>query len=103
MGVTTPATKGAERSMTRVKLSSGKTASLGAVSRDGLVFGTYVHGFFDEPAIRDGLITWLCERKGIAPSTLITGEPANAGDPLDLLANHIAAHVDMATIEAWIA
>jgi adenosylcobyric acid synthase len=36
----------------------------GAVSKDGLVFGTYVHGFFDSAKIANALISWLKKQKG---------------------------------------
>ncbi|HPN84264.1 MAG TPA: cobyric acid synthase [Victivallales bacterium] len=38
-----------------------------SISDDGLVFGTYIHGFFDEKKIADGLINWLRKRKGATP------------------------------------
>ncbi len=44
------------------------TNSYASISKDGLVFGTYVHGFFDEKEIADGLIKWLRKRKGAMPT-----------------------------------
>lgn len=37
----------------------------GAVSANGLVIGTYMHGIFDNDWIRQNIIRFLCERKGI--------------------------------------
>lgn len=39
----------------------------GAVSRDGLVFGTYIHGIFDNDNFRRHLINNLRRRKGLEP------------------------------------
>jgi cobyric acid synthase CobQ len=71
----------------------------GAVSEDGMVFGTYVHGLFDNAALRLRLLGWLCRRKGVEP-------PAGFGesdqpDPADTIANMLAAHVNMAAIRSW--
>jgi adenosylcobyric acid synthase len=38
----------------------------GAISDDGLVLGTYLHGFFDQPDLRYAIIRWLAERKGLS-------------------------------------
>jgi len=38
----------------------------GAVSADGRVLGTYVHGLFSTGAVRDGLLAHLAARRGIA-------------------------------------
>lgn len=39
----------------------------GAVSRDGLVFGTYIHGIFDNDKFRRHIINILRGRKGLEP------------------------------------
>jgi adenosylcobyric acid synthase len=39
----------------------------GAVSRDGLVCGTYVHGIFDDDCLRRHVINVLRQRKGLDP------------------------------------
>ena len=73
----------------------------GAVSADGMVIGTYLHGLFqNESAIR-ALVGFLYRRKGLEPpaeqegSTAIAG---SAGDPYDALADLFEAHIDMAKI-----
>jgi len=35
----------------------------GAISADGLVFGTYLHGLFDNEVVRDSLLAWLKSRR----------------------------------------
>jgi len=63
----------------------------GAVSPDGLVAGTYLHGLFHNVAVRQALLGALAERRGVAWT------PANQGgvDPYDCLADTVAAHVDL--------
>jgi adenosylcobyric acid synthase len=53
----------------RIIERSGKGVSMvdGAVSNNGNVIGTYVHGILDNDEIRLGLINYLRENKGISP------------------------------------
>jgi adenosylcobyric acid synthase len=67
----------------------------GAVSADGLVFGTYLHGLFANPQAVDGLLSYLAGKKGL-PYTGAAGE----GDPYDRLAALLEAHLDMEGIAA---
>ena len=62
----------------------------GAVSRVLPVLGTYLHGVFDEPGLRRGWVDALRSRKGLGQ-----GEPANARDPLDRLADMLEEHLDL--------
>ncbi len=50
----------------RMDRPSGKEGLLASLSKDGLVFGTYIHGFFDSKEMADGLVGWLCRREGMA-------------------------------------
>jgi adenosylcobyric acid synthase len=61
----------------------------GAVSADGLVTGTYVHGLFGDDRQRSA---WLA-RLGAAPSAIAHGALIEA--TLDRLAAHLAAHIDL--------
>jgi len=65
----------------------------GVVSDDGLLIGTYMHGFFTSPEIAATFITFLCDRKGIAWTA-----PETGADPFDALADHIEAHVKIEEI-----
>ncbi len=53
----------------RIIERSGKGVSMvdGAVSNNGNVIGTYVHGILDNDEFRLGLINYLRENKGISP------------------------------------
>jgi adenosylcobyric acid synthase len=63
----------------------------GAVSEDGRVFGTYLHGVFDNHDFRAALLNRIRKEKGlpkISPDNLVQ-------DPFDLLAEHLERHLDI--------
>ncbi len=66
----------------------------GRVNTDGLVFGTYMHGLFLNPAAANALLAYLSGKKGL-PYTPI---PAERSDPYDILACLFEEHVDMEAI-----
>ena len=53
----------------RITQKAGKECDRqeGLASEDGLVFGTYVHGIFDNDAFRRGILNALRQRKGLEP------------------------------------
>ena len=63
----------------------------GAVSKDGLVFGTYMHGLFLNPSAVNALLSYLYTKRGLP----FTPMPDSASDPYDTLADAFEAHVDM--------
>ena len=74
----------------------------GAVSPDGLVFGTYLHGLFqNEEAVR-ALLSHLYRKKGLSFGVegIGTSPPGMQGkpDPYDQLADLFEAHLDMEKI-----
>lgn len=75
---------------------SGSTAGVsdGAISADGRVFGTYLHGIFDNHAFRTAYLNRLRRAKGLAEQT---GQ-VPALDPYDQLALHMEKHLDLARI-----
>ena len=70
----------------------------GAVSGDGRVWGTYLHGLFDRPEARQALLAALRRRRGLsAPAA----QPVSTLEAeLDRLADHLEAHLDLAPILA---
>ncbi len=72
----------------------------GALSADGLILGTYMHGFFDSAPLRGAILRNLARHKGIAPRDW--GNATAAEDPFDRLAAHVRANLDMAQIRAII-
>lgn len=72
----------------------------GAVSADGLTWGTYIHGVFDDPSFRRAWLNRVRVRKGLAPrpvaeSMKVTQRLSSA---LDEWADHVARHVDMTAV-----
>ena len=66
----------------------------GAVSADGAVVGTMIHGLFENAAVRRSLIAELRKRKGLSPSETLLPEVA-ATDEFDRIAGVLRANVDM--------
>jgi adenosylcobyric acid synthase len=83
MGVST----GPDTARALVRFSDGRTD--GAVSADGRVAGTYLHGFFADDAQRRA---WI-ERLGGTPSR--HSHDADIQSTLDALADHLEAHIDV--------
>ena len=74
----------------------------GAVSDDGLVFGTYLHGLFLNRSAADALLGYLHVRRGLPfegvggdPGHFSAGTDGTAPQSYDALAAHYDAYVDM--------
>jgi adenosylcobyric acid synthase len=63
----------------------------GAVSSDGRVFGTYLHGIFDNNGFRTAFLNRIRREKGLPAISSECGTE----DPFDLLADHLERHLDM--------
>ena len=83
MGVT----EGPDRARPFARLADG--SSEGAVSADGRVIGTYVHGLFADDRQR---AAWLA-RFGAGPANIAYEDMVER--TLDALAAHLAAHLDL--------
>jgi adenosylcobyric acid synthase len=70
----------------------------GRVSDDGLVFGTYMHGLFQNVSAANALLSYLYRKKAL-PFTPITSFSV---DPYEVLADLFEEHVDMDAIEALV-
>ena len=72
----------------------------GAVSDDGLVWGTYIHGLFDEPLCRRTWLNRLRTRKGLPVADLAASQQVNQQrvDALDRWADHVQQHLDLTSI-----
>ena len=74
------------------RLSGGDAAVLdGAVSAEGRVFGTYLHGLFDSHGFRTAFLNRIRLEKGLPT---LSGD-CRRDDPFDLLADHLERHLDM--------
>lgn len=76
----------------------------GAVRHDGLVWGTYVHGLFDEPAFRRAWLNRLRSRKGLSAVSLEDSQRVNETrlNAMDRWADHVDRHLDLAPVLAWL-
>lgn len=66
----------------------------GAISEDGRIFGTYLHGIFDNDGFRTAFLNRIRRDKGMPEQAGV----APVSDPFDLLATHMEQHLDMARI-----
>ena len=62
----------------------------GAVSADGRIIGTYLHGIFNSGSFRRGFLNRLRLKKGLPVPTITETE-----DPFELLARHLERNLDM--------
>lgn len=83
------------------RLSETRNDPEGAISVDGLIFGSYVHGLFDNAVLRTQLIEWLCQRKGQAPFEAAY-KPNLPANELERFADLFEKHVDMQRILALV-
>jgi adenosylcobyric acid synthase len=88
------------RPLLQLTRRSGRGVSLedGAVSPDGRVWGSYLHGFFDDAATRCALLASL-QGKRSDPSPAAARAPSLEGE-LDRLADHLEKHLDLAALFA---
>jgi len=72
-------------------------AADGACREDGLVWGTYIHGVFDQPEFRRQWLNRLRQRKGLHPLDRSVSETVTARlrSSLDRWADHLQKHVQV--------
>jgi len=74
----------------------------GAVSGDGLVWGSYIHGLFDEPLCRRAWLNRLRIRKGLPAADMALSQRVNRqrSGAMDRWADHVEQHLDLTPIRA---
>lgn len=74
----------------------------GAVRDDGLVWGTYIHGLFDQPPFRRAWLNRQRNRKRLSAVDLLQSQRVNdkRRDAMDRWADHVEQHLDLAPILA---
>lgn len=77
---------------------NGQAVADGAVSADGLAFGTYLHGLFDSDAFTRALINGLRRRKGLEPLDSTFHYAHYKSQQFDLLADAMRQHIDIEKI-----
>jgi len=86
------------RPLLRLRQRSGEPvmANDGAVSADGRVWGTYLHGFFDDARILAAVLAPLRAAAGMPGGVAVRALALDA--ELDRWADHLAAHLDLARL-----
>ncbi len=64
----------------------------GCVSKDGLVFGTYLHGLFENENIRNSFLSYLYKKKGMIFRS------KKEGDSIEELSKFVEGHLNMGLI-----
>jgi adenosylcobyric acid synthase len=77
-----------------VRSGSVVEVSDGAVTADRRVFGTYLHGIFDNAGFRTSFLNRLRRQKGLPEQAVV----AQTADPFDELAAHMERHLDLERI-----
>ena len=73
----------------------GDRVADGAVSDDGLVFGTYLHGLFDSDAFTRAVINGLRARKGLPALDTALSYAQYKSQQFDILAAAMREHIDI--------
>lgn len=88
------------RPLLRVFRGQESTSSFfdGAIDEKGLIFGSYLHGIFDKPPLRESVIAYLAARKGITarPRTTLVEEEWESS--LERIVEAVERSLDMTLI-----
>jgi len=74
----------------------------GAVSADGRVLGTYIHGLFDDDQFRHAFLEAARAASGLAPPAAKAFVAAERESRLDRLAAHVRRSLDLEMIRSWL-
>jgi adenosylcobyric acid synthase len=77
------------------KQGNGSVAYDGAMSCSGLIWGTYLHGLFDNDRFKLAFINWLRARRGWSPLTDTSSTLAKLEAEYDKLASLVRHSLDM--------
>ena len=74
----------------------------GAISPSGQVFGTYVHGIFDNDSFRHSFLDWIRARLELAPAEPKILVTAERDSRLNRWADHLRKSLNLELIRSWI-
>jgi len=74
----------------------------GAICPQGLVFGTYVHGLFDNDSFRHGFLDWVRSLLKLAPAEPKVCATTERDARLNRWADHLRASLQLDLIRNWI-
>jgi len=84
------------------RAGSSAVVADGAVSADRRVFGTYIHGIFDDDNFRHAFLDAARAACGLAPHSAKTFFAAERQSRLDRLAAHVRRALDLDMIRSWV-
>lgn len=84
------------------EIHMGQSGGASAMSADGRVCGTYIHGLMDDDAFRHKCIDQWRGQCGLAPASELAAVTAGRDARLERWAGHLRAHVDLARIRTWL-
>ncbi len=70
----------------------------GAVDESGLVFGTYLHGIFDKPPLRETLVAYLASRKGLKTTPKRVSVEGEWNKSLERVVSAVERNLDVGSI-----
>jgi len=73
----------------------------GAIASSGRVWGTYIHGLFDDDAFRHQVLEFARRTCGLAPADSHIRVTAEREARIDRWANHLRRSLDMKLIRGW--
>ena len=84
----------------RQNVRNGEPSEDGVVSSDGLVWGTYLHGVFDQPGFRRTWLNRIRGRKGLLPLDVSVSQAVSDRlvEALDRWAEHLDQHIQVSRI-----
>jgi adenosylcobyric acid synthase len=86
-------------------LREGETQPVadGAIASSGRVWGTYIHGLFDDDAFRHKVLDFARKKCGLAPAYTHIRVTAEREARIDRWAAHLRQSLDMKLIRGWVA
>lgn len=79
----------------RKRGAMSEDVSDGCVSADGMVFGTYIHGIFDNGKLRKALLDYFKSKKGLAQDSLGIDHDVFRQTQIDLLVKTVSQSIDI--------
>jgi adenosylcobyric acid synthase len=94
--------EGVQRFCDVLRAGSADVVPDGAISEDGFVVGTYLHGLFDSDSFRHAFIRAARAAAGLGPPAALVSVAAQRDDRLNRLAAHVDAALDVDALLAWL-